>query len=130
MDASLGRKLTDLSSEATDRPLALPRRLPPRVQWRAMRDGIALLPLVDLRSSSHTAPESTLTVAADRRGVPAETLVCEAIERAVDYDDWFIREVEKGLAQIDGGQMLSHDAVDTRLKEKLARRLGSSLRVT
>jgi predicted transcriptional regulator len=64
--------------------------------------------------------ESKLTVAADRRGVPAETLAREAIERAVDYDDWFIREVEKGLAQIDGGQVLTHDAVGARLEQKLA----------
>ena len=34
----------------------------------------------------------------------ADVLIREALERAVDYDDWFIREVEKGLAQIDAGQ--------------------------
>jgi predicted transcriptional regulator len=28
-------------------------------------------------------------------------LAREAIERFADYDDWFVREVEKGLAQID-----------------------------
>ena len=44
----------------------------------------------------------------------------EAIERAVDYDDWFVREVEKGLAQIDAGQVLTHDAVGARLQQKLA----------
>ncbi len=64
--------------------------------------------------------ESKLTLAAGRRGVPAETLAREAIERAVDYDEWFIREVEKGLAQIDAGQVLTHDAVGTRLEQKLA----------
>jgi predicted transcriptional regulator len=47
-------------------------------------------------------------------------LIREAIERAVDYDDWFIREVEKGLAQIDAGQVLTHDAVGARLEQKLA----------
>lgn len=64
--------------------------------------------------------ESKLTVAASRRGVPAETLAREAIERAVDYDDWFIREVEKGLEQIESGQVLTHDAVGARLEQKLA----------
>jgi predicted transcriptional regulator len=63
--------------------------------------------------------EGKLALAADRLGVPAETLAREAIERAVDYDDWFIREVEKGLAQIDGGQVLTHDAVGTRLERRL-----------
>jgi predicted transcriptional regulator len=47
-------------------------------------------------------------------------LIREAIERAVDYDDWFIREVEKGLAQIDAGQVQMHNAVGTRLDQKLA----------
>jgi predicted transcriptional regulator len=42
------------------------------------------------------------------------------IERAVDYDDWFIREVEKGLAQVDAGQVLTHDAVGSRLDQKVA----------
>jgi predicted transcriptional regulator len=66
--------------------------------------------------------EGKLARAADRRGVPAETLAREAIERAVDYDDWFIREVEKGLDQIESGQVLTHEAVGARLEQKLAGR--------
>jgi predicted transcriptional regulator len=61
-----------------------------------------------------------LARAAERRGVSSELLVREAIERVVDYDDWFIREVDKGLAQIEAGQLLSHDAVGTRLAQTLA----------
>lgn len=63
--------------------------------------------------------ESKLALAADRRGVSVEVLAREALERAVDYDDWFIREVEVGLAQIDSGQVLTHDAVGKRLATKL-----------
>ena len=63
---------------------------------------------------------SRLSRAAGRRGISPELLVREAIERAVDYDDWFVREVEKGLAQIDAGQVLTHEAVGDRLKENLA----------
>jgi predicted transcriptional regulator len=63
---------------------------------------------------------SKLARAAGRRGISAERLAQEAIERAVDYDDWFIREVEKGLAQIDAGQVLTHEAVGARLEQKLA----------
>jgi predicted transcriptional regulator len=63
---------------------------------------------------------SKLARAADRRGISAELLARKAIERAVDYDDWFIREVEKGLAQIDAGQVLTHDAFGARLEQKLA----------
>ncbi len=64
--------------------------------------------------------EGKLAAAATRRGVSVEVLAREAIERAVDYDDWFIREVETGLAQIDAGQTLTHDAVGERMAKKLA----------
>lgn len=64
--------------------------------------------------------EGRLTDAAQRRGVSVEQLASEALERAVDYDDWFLREVEVGLAQVDAGQTLSHDAVGERLAKKLA----------
>jgi predicted transcriptional regulator len=46
-------------------------------------------------------------------------LAREAIERLVDYDDWFVREVEKGLAQIERGKILSHDEVGARLERRL-----------
>lgn len=61
-----------------------------------------------------------LARAAERRGISSELLAREAIERAVDYDDWFVREVEKGLAQVEAGQVLSHEAVGARLDQKLA----------
>lgn len=64
--------------------------------------------------------EGKLAAAASRRGVSVEVLAREALERAVDYDDWFIREVEAGLAEIDAGHTLTHDAVGTRLAKKLA----------
>ena len=66
--------------------------------------------------------EGKLARAAGRRGVSADELIREAIERAVDYDDWFIREVEKGLAQIDAGQVLPHAEVGARLEQRLAER--------
>jgi len=52
------------------------------------------------------------------RGTDAQALAREAIERLVDYDDWFVREVEKGLAQIDRGQTLSHEEVGARLEAR------------
>jgi predicted transcriptional regulator len=53
-------------------------------------------------------------------GTNPQDLAREAIERLVDYDDWFAREVEKGLAQIESGQTLTHDEVGTRLNTHLA----------
>ena len=62
----------------------------------------------------HLPPEleGKLAAAASRRGVSVEVFAREALERSVDFDDWFISEVETGLAQVDAGQTLTHDAVD------------------
>ena len=54
------------------------------------------------------------------RGTDAEAVAREAIERLVDYDDWFAREVEKGLTQIERGETLSHEDVGARLRQRLA----------
>lgn len=55
---------------------------------------------------------------ATQQGRDAETLVQEAVERLVDYDEWFLQEVDKGLAAADRGEFVEHDAVrkliDTR----------------
>jgi len=53
-------------------------------------------------------------------GRDAEMLAQEAIARFVDHDEWFIREVEKGLAQADRGELLTHEEVGARI-EKLLR---------
>ena len=44
--------------------------------------------------------QAKLARIAQERGTNPQDLAREAIERLVDYDDWFVREVEKGLAQI------------------------------
>jgi hypothetical protein len=38
------------------------------------------------------------------------------------YHDWFIREIEKGLAQIDRQQTLSHDEVGERVERLILRK--------
>jgi predicted transcriptional regulator len=63
--------------------------------------------------------QAKLARAADRRGMTPEVLVLEAIERVVEYDDWFLREVEKGLAQVERGDVLTHEEVGTRLEGRL-----------
>lgn len=59
---------------------------------------------------------------ADARGSNKEVLVREAIERLVDYDEWFIGEVEKGLAASEKGTLLTHEEVGVRLHELLAKK--------
>ena len=49
----------------------------------------------------------------------AQSLVKEAVERLVEYDEWFVREVEKGLEQIEHGEVLGHEEVGARLEKLL-----------
>ena len=64
--------------------------------------------------------QAKLVRLAAEQGRDAEVLAREAIERFVDYDEWFIREVEKGLAQIDRGEVLTHEEVGVRLEKLIA----------
>jgi len=51
---------------------------------------------------SHLARES---------GRDVQAVAREAIERFVDYDEWFLREVEKGLAAADRSEFLEHEEI-------------------
>jgi predicted transcriptional regulator len=53
---------------------------------------------------------------AAQQGREPESLVNEAVERLVGYDDWFIREVEKGLAQVERGEVLEHEQVVVKVE--------------
>ena len=70
----------------------------------------------------HLSPEleAKLAAAASRRGVSAEALAQETLERALDYDDWFVREVEVGLAQVGAGRTIDDEAAGERVANKLA----------
>jgi len=56
---------------------------------------------------------------AAERGRDAEALAREARERFVDYDEWFVNEVKKGLDQIARGEVLTHEEVGARLEKLL-----------
>lgn len=45
---------------------------------------------------------------AAQQGRATEALVVEAVERMVNYDEWFLREVDKGLAAADRGELVEH----------------------
>jgi predicted transcriptional regulator len=64
--------------------------------------------------------QAKLARLAQERGTDTQALAREAIERLVDYDDWFVREVDRGLAQVERGETLSHEEVGTRLNRRLA----------
>jgi predicted transcriptional regulator len=54
---------------------------------------------------------------AAEQGRNSESLVHEAVERFVSYDEWFIRQIEDGLAQIERGEVLEHEEVAARIEK-------------
>lgn len=55
--------------------------------------------------------QAKLNQKAAQQGRDSESLAREAIERLVDFDEWFIREVEAGLAAADRGEFVDHEEV-------------------
>lgn len=45
------------------------------------------------------------------QGRESEALVVEAVKRMLNHDEWFLREVEKGLAAADRGEFVEHDEI-------------------
>jgi predicted transcriptional regulator len=75
----------------------------------------------------HLTPEkeALLRQVAARTGQDAAQVVQEAVDRLLDHDTWFVREVEKGQLQAAKGALMEHDEVaariERRLKEKKSR---------
>jgi predicted transcriptional regulator len=44
-------------------------------------------------------------------------LVVEAVERLVDYDSWFLSEVDEGLAEIESDRTSSHEQVGSLIRK-------------
>jgi len=55
--------------------------------------------------------EAKLARLATERGQGTQALVQEAIEKFVDYDEWFLREVEKGLSAANRGELIDHEDI-------------------
>ena len=55
--------------------------------------------------------QAKLSRMAAAQGRPTEALVQEAVDRLLCYDEWFSREVDKGLAAADNGEFVEHGDV-------------------
>ena len=66
---------------------------------------------IDMEVKIGSDLEVKLARLAAERGGDVQSLVHEAIEKFVDYDEWFLREVEKGLAAADRGEFVDHDDI-------------------
>lgn len=64
------------------------------------------------------ALQAKLSRLAMQQGRPTEALVVEAVERLVNYDEWFLREVQKGLAAADRGEFIDHSEVRKLINER------------
>lgn len=62
--------------------------------------------------------EAKLNRLASEQGRDAETFVREVVERAVNYDEWFLGEVEKGVAAADRGELVEHDEVSKLINSR------------
>ena len=55
--------------------------------------------------------EAKLARLATQQGRSAETLVQEAVGRLVDYDEWFLQEMDKGLASADHDEFVERESI-------------------
>ena len=62
--------------------------------------------------------QEKLTRLATEQGRDSEALLVEAVERMVNYDEWFLQEVERGIAAADRGELIDHEDVKKLIDRK------------
>jgi predicted transcriptional regulator len=55
--------------------------------------------------------QAKLAELASQEGRDTEELVIDAVERMVNYDQWFVREVQKGITAADRGELVDQEEV-------------------
>jgi len=64
--------------------------------------------------------QAKLTRLAAESGRDTQALVQEAVERFVDYDEWFLREVDKGLTAAERAELVDHEEVGKLIDSRYA----------
>ena len=62
--------------------------------------------------------QAKLSRLAAQQGRATESLVVEAVERMVSYDEWFVRQVQHGISAADRGEFRDHDEVRKLIDER------------
>jgi predicted transcriptional regulator len=62
--------------------------------------------------------QKKLSRLAAEQGRDSQSLVVEAVERLVNYDEWFLREVEKGIAAADRGELTEHEEIRKLIRQR------------
>ena len=63
--------------------------------------------------------EAKLARIASETGKAPDQIVQELVADYLDHDEWFKREVKKGLASLDSGKSVSHEEVGRRMERIL-----------
>lgn len=76
----------------------------------------------------HLTPEkeALLRQLAARTGQDTAQVLQEAVDRLLDHDAWFNKEVEKGQLQAAEGKLIDHDEVVARIEKRLQERQSRS----
>ena len=74
--------------------------------------------LIDIDVPLNADLEAKLSRLAAQQGRASEALVVQAIERLVNYDEWFLREVDRGLAAADRGELVDHADVRKMIDQR------------
>ena len=62
--------------------------------------------------------QEKLGLLAAQQGRTSEALVVEAVERMVSHDQWFLREVERGIEEAERGDTLEHSDVRKMIDQR------------
>jgi predicted transcriptional regulator len=63
--------------------------------------------------------EARLARIASEAGKAANQLVQELVADSLDHDEWFKREVQKGMDSLDSGKFVSHEEVGRQIERIL-----------
>jgi predicted transcriptional regulator len=55
-------------------------------------------------------------------------VINEAIERYLDYEEWFVGEVKHALKQVEAGELIDHEIVVKKWERKRATEMGARRR--
>jgi predicted transcriptional regulator len=62
---------------------------------------------------------------ARKRNRSRTSVLAEAVERYLEYEEWFASEVRKGLKEAERGELVDHEVVVKEWEAKLAAKVDS-----
>jgi predicted transcriptional regulator len=88
---------------------------------RVISIGYSIFPTYNGFMEISLAPEveARLAKIASEEGKAAKQVVQELVATYLDHDEWFRREVQKGLVSLDNGRFVSHEEVGRQIERIL-----------